>query len=105
MVLNLAPIDPPQLAALVTRVRPGGIVVNTTVWMTAPGDEERRVRGVNVYVHSDAEQLAHLVGMVDRGDLFVDVSERVSLPDLPTVHARAATGDLSGKIVVVPAVS
>ncbi|GAA4246323.1 NADP-dependent oxidoreductase [Dactylosporangium darangshiense] len=100
VVLNLAPIDPAQLAALVGLVRPGGVVVSTTVWMAAPADEERGVRGVDVFVRSDAEQLSRLVALVDRGELRVDVAERVPLAQLPALHARAAT--LSGKVIVLP---
>ena len=104
VLLNLAPIDPEEFAALVALVRPGGIVVNTTVWMPAPTDEERGVRGVNVFVRSDAQQLARLVALVDSGELRVDVAERVPLEELPALHARAASGTLpGGKIIVVPA--
>ncbi|WP_410618619.1 NADP-dependent oxidoreductase [Amycolatopsis sp. cmx-8-4] len=102
IVLNLAPVDPAELAALVTLVRPGGVVVNTTVWMPAPADEERGVRGIDLFVRSDAEQLAKLVALVDRGELRVDVAERVPLPELPALHARAAEGAVHGKVVVVP---
>jgi NADPH:quinone reductase-like Zn-dependent oxidoreductase len=102
LVLNLAPVDPAQLAALVAVVRPGGVIVNTTVWMPAPSDEVRGVRGIDLFVRSDAAQLAELVARVDRGELRVDVAERVPLAELPTVHARAATGELPGKVVVVP---
>jgi len=102
LVLNLAPIDPPQLAALLTLIRPGGVLVNTTVWMPAPSDEERGVRGIDLYVRSDAEQLSRLVALVDSGELRVDVAQRVPLADLPAIHARAAEGALSGKVVVVP---
>ena len=100
-MLNLAPVDPAQLAALADLVRPGGVVVNTTVWMPAPSDEARGVRGVDLFVRSDAAQLAELVARVDRGELRVDVAERVPLAELATVHARAAAGDLSGKVVVL----
>jgi NADPH:quinone reductase-like Zn-dependent oxidoreductase len=103
LLLNLAPVGPAQLAALVAHVRPGGVVVNTTVWMQAPSDEERGVRGINLYVRNDAEQLAQLVASVDRGELRVDVAERVPLVELPSVHARAATGELHGKVIVLPA--
>ena len=54
VLLNLAPIEPEAFTALVALVRSGGVVVNTTVWMPAPTDEERGVRGVNVFVRSDA---------------------------------------------------
>jgi NADPH:quinone reductase-like Zn-dependent oxidoreductase len=103
VVLNLAPVDPAELAALVTLVRPGGVVVNTTVWMPAPTDEDRGVRGINLFVRSDAEQLAQLVALADSGELRVDVAERVELPELPALHARAADGAVHGKVVVVPA--
>jgi NADPH:quinone reductase-like Zn-dependent oxidoreductase len=102
VVLNLAPIDPEQLAALVTLVRPGGVVVNTTVWMPAPADEARGVRAVDVFVRSDAGLLSRLVALVDRGELRVDVADRVPLAELPAVHAEAATGALRGKVVVLP---
>ncbi|MFE9093197.1 NADP-dependent oxidoreductase [Streptomyces sp. NPDC007264] len=102
IALNLAPVDPAELAALVTLVRPGGVVVNTTVWMPAPSDEERGVRGIDLFVRSDAEQLAQLVASIDRGELRVDVAERVPLAELPALHARAAEGAVHGKVVVVP---
>jgi NADPH:quinone reductase-like Zn-dependent oxidoreductase len=106
VVLNLAPIDPERLAALLTVIRPGGVLVNTTVWMPAPSDEERGVRGIDLYVRSDAQQLAHLVELVDRGELRVEVAQRVPLAGLPALHASAAAGELpSGKtVVLVPGV-
>ncbi|MCR6488690.1 NADP-dependent oxidoreductase [Amycolatopsis sp. OK19-0408] len=103
VVLNLAPVDPAELAALVTLVRPGGVVVNTTVWMPAPTDEARGVRGIDLFVRSDAGQLAKLVAQVDRGELRVDVAERVPLAELAALHARAAEGAVHGKVIVVPA--
>ncbi|MEU6741979.1 NADP-dependent oxidoreductase [Streptosporangium sandarakinum] len=101
VVLNLAPIDPARLAALLDLVRPGGVLVNTTVWMPAPSDERRDVRGIDLFVRSDAEQLSRLVALVDSGELRVDAAERAPLAELPAVHARAAAGDLTGKVIVV----
>ena len=103
LVLNLAPVAPEQLAALVGLVRDGGALVNTTVWMPAPSDTDRGVRGIDLFVDSDAGQLAELVARVDRGELRVDVGARVPLAELAAVHAQAATGALPGKVVVVPA--
>lgn len=101
VVLNLAPVDPAQLGALVPVIRDGGTLVNTTVWMPAPADDQRGVTGINLYVRSDADQLAHLVEQVDAGRLHIDIAERVPLADLPALHARAAAGALpSGKITV-----
>ena len=69
--------------------------VRSAVWMPAPSEESRGVRGIDVYVRSDAAQLAGLVERVDRGELVVDVAERVGLAELPSVHARAATGSVA----------
>ncbi|GAA1428169.1 NADP-dependent oxidoreductase [Microlunatus lacustris] len=101
LVLNLAPVAPEELTALLSLVRPGGALVSTTVWMPAPSDDERGVRGVDLFVRSDAAQLARLGGMVDQGDLHVDVAERVPLDQLPEVHVRAGAGSISGKVVVL----
>ena len=103
VLLNLAPIDPEQYAALAALVRDGGVVVGTTVWMPTPGDEARDVRAVDLYVTSDAQQLAELVAQVDRGELRIEVAERVPLAELASVHERAAAGTLSGKVVVTVA--
>jgi NADPH:quinone reductase-like Zn-dependent oxidoreductase len=102
VLLNLARIAPEQLAALVAQVRPGGVVVNTVPTLPTPADEARGVRGIGVFVRSDTDQLGRLVALVDRGELRVDVAERVPLTDLPAVHARAAAGDLPGRVVVLP---
>lgn len=103
VLLNLAPITPEQFAALAALVRDGGVVVSTTVWMPAPADDTRGVRAIDLFVRSDAEQLSELVARVDRGELSVDVAERVPLSELTSVHARAAAGNLPGKVIVVPA--
>jgi NADPH:quinone reductase-like Zn-dependent oxidoreductase len=103
VLLNLAPITPDQFTALATLVRDGGVVVSTTVWMPAPGDDARGVRAIDMYLRSDAQQLSELVARVDRGELTVAVAERVALADLASVHARAAAGTLTGKTVIVPA--
>lgn len=101
LALNLAPVAPEQLAALVPLIRDGGTLVNTTVWMPAPSDEQRGVRGIDLFVRSDADQLADLVARVNTGELTVDVAQRVPLADLSALHAQAGAGDLSGKAVVV----
>jgi NADPH:quinone reductase-like Zn-dependent oxidoreductase len=103
VLLNLAGVTPEKLVALAGLVRSGGVVVNTVPTIPTPADDERGVRAVGVFVRSDAEQLARLVELVDRGELRVDVAERVPLAELPAVHTKAATGALSGKVVVVPA--
>ncbi|MBW0104123.1 NADP-dependent oxidoreductase [Pseudonocardia sp. KRD291] len=101
VLLNLAPIDPAQFTALAALVGDGGVVVSTTVWMPAPADEGRGVRAIDLFVRSDATQLAELVARVDRGELTVDIGERIALADLRSVHTRAAAGTLAGKVVVL----
>ena len=102
VLLNLAPISPDQFITLAGLVRDGGVIVNTTVWMPAPSDETRGVRGIDLFVRSDAAQLAELAALVEKGALTVDIAERVPMTDLVSVHARAADGTLAGKVVVLP---
>lgn len=101
VALNLAPVDLDGLTGLVALVRDGGVVVSTTVWMPTPGDDRRGVRAVDLFVRSDAAQLSELVARVDRGELVIDVAQRVSLGELADVHAAAAAGTLHGKVVVL----
>ena len=63
-------------------------------------DEKRNLRGIDLFVRSDVAQLTELVNRVDRGELTVDIAERVGLPELASVHGRAADGTLAGKVVV-----
>lgn len=98
VLLNLARIAPEQFAELAALVKPDGVVVNTVPTIAIPDG----VRGVGVFVRSDAGQLAELVGMVDAGELRVEVAERVGLDQLADVHARFNESGLPGKVVVVP---
>ena len=102
MLFNLAPISEKEFAGLVALVRDGGIVVATTAWMTTPGDDTRGVRTAGVFVRADADELAQLVALVDSGELVVDIARRITLSELPAVHAEAAEGGIRGKIVAVP---
>jgi NADPH:quinone reductase-like Zn-dependent oxidoreductase len=102
VLLNLAPISPEQFSTLATRVSDGGVIVNTTVWMPAPSDQARGVRGIDMFVRNDATELAELSARVDRGELTVDIAERVPMADLASVHTRAADGTLTGKAIILP---
>jgi NADPH:quinone reductase-like Zn-dependent oxidoreductase len=103
VLLNLARIAPERLAALTALVGPDGVVANTVPAVPNPGDVGRSVRAVNVFVRNDSTQLAEIVAMADRGEITVSVAERVALADLADVHARAATGALPGRVIVLPA--
>jgi NADPH:quinone reductase-like Zn-dependent oxidoreductase len=102
VLLNLAPLNPDDFAALVPLVRDGGIVVATTAWMTTPGDEKRGVRTADVLVEAKVDELNQLVALVDSGELTVNVAGRVPLSELPAIHSKAAAGELHGKVVAVP---
>jgi NADPH:quinone reductase-like Zn-dependent oxidoreductase len=101
VVLNLAPIAPAELSALVGLIRAGGVVLSTVP--TAMPDETSGVRAVPVFARSDADQLAGLVAMIDAGELQVDVDERLPLSELSAVHGRADAGALAGKVLLLPA--
>jgi NADPH:quinone reductase-like Zn-dependent oxidoreductase len=101
VLLNLARITPEDFTAMVALVRDGGVVVNTVPTLSTPSDEARDVPAVGVFVRSDAEQLTHLVELVNSGTLRVGVAERVPLAELPSVHARADAGALRGKVILL----
>ena len=54
------------------------------------------------FLRRGAAVLTELVGLVDTGDLKVEIAQRVSLPELIKVHEEAEAGRLRGKVVVVP---
>ncbi|GAA1618362.1 NADP-dependent oxidoreductase [Actinoplanes couchii] len=99
VVLNLAAVDPEQLAATAALIRDGGVAVNTTVWMPAPADEARGVRGINLFFRPDGDQLAQLVTLLDTGKLRLATTRRVPLADLARIHTEVATAPVNGKIV------
>ncbi|MFJ4158747.1 NADP-dependent oxidoreductase [Microbacterium testaceum] len=102
VLLNLAPLDPDDFAALVGLVRDGGVVVSTTAFIATPGDERRGVDAKTVFVRADTQRLAEIVALVDAGELIVAVDRRIDLVDLPALHAEAMAGRIAGKVVVVP---
>ena len=101
VLLNLAAIEPERFSALVALVRDGGKVVSTTAFLTTPGDEARGVTAATVFVRPDHERLAALVSLVDDGSLTLEVTRRIPLAELPALHAEAAEGRITGKVVVL----
>jgi NADPH:quinone reductase-like Zn-dependent oxidoreductase len=100
VVLNLVRTSPEETAALTELTADGGIFASTTT--PGPDDAGRGVRTVQVFVRSDAAQLAELAALVDAGDLKIDVGERRPLADLRAVHDEAAAGQLPGKTILIP---
>jgi NADPH:quinone reductase-like Zn-dependent oxidoreductase len=100
VVLNLVPASPEETAQLAGLVADGGTFVSTTT--PGPEDAGRGVQTVQMFVRSDAAQLAELVARVDAGDLQIEVAERRPLTDLAAVHDQAAAGRLAGKTILSP---
>ncbi len=72
-----------------------------TVTGTAP-DPERGIRVERVSVHSDGQQLAELVKLVDAGKLSLRVAGTYRYADAAEAHRRAERGGVRGRIVLVP---
>jgi NADPH:quinone reductase-like Zn-dependent oxidoreductase len=100
VVLNLVRTDPADTARLADLLTDGGSFASTTT--PVPDDPGRGLRTAQVFVRSDAAQLAELVARVDAGDLAIHVGTRRPLTDLAAVHDEAATGRLAGKTVLTP---
>jgi NADPH:quinone reductase-like Zn-dependent oxidoreductase len=100
VVLNLAPVAATELNRLAGLIHPGGVLLSTVP--TAMPDDTNGVRAVTVFARSDADQLARLVALIDAGELYVDVAERLPLSQLSDVHARSDAGALPGKVVLLP---
>lgn len=100
LVLNLAPITPEDTDALAALTADNGTFVTaTTPPATDPG---RGVTVVRMAVRNDAAQLADLLHRAADGTLRIDVADRRTLADLPSVHAQADNGALTGKTVITP---
>ena len=101
VILELVRESPEDTAALVDLVADGGVLASATT--PGPSDPGRGVRVEQVGVRSDAAMLADLVGLVDAGELVVDVAERRPLTELAATHDDAMAGRLPGKTVLIPA--
>ena len=106
------PLNAPLLAKVRTRApatllverRDGGsIVVDLGPSIAAPGSEFAALQDRTVFVEAKVDELNRLVALVDSAELSVDVAQRVPLSGLPAIHARAAAGEVHGKIVAIPA--
>lgn len=99
VVLSLVRTTPEEATQLTELVADGGIYL-----CTIPGPVAARdgLRTVQVFVRSDAAELAGLVARVDAGDLKIYVAQRRPLADLAAVHEEADAGRLAGKTVVTP---
>jgi len=100
VLLNLVIVKEQEMTALTALVRDGGVLVSTT--SDTPGDPARGVRGVRMFVRSDAKNLAAIVAKVDADELRLDISERHPLSDIALVQREGADGLIRGKVVLTP---
>ncbi|WP_328618126.1 NADP-dependent oxidoreductase [Amycolatopsis sp. NBC_00355] len=98
VVLNLANIGEPDIAALTGLVRSGGTILSTAT--PAVGDAGRGVRGLGMQLRPDVTQLAAITKKVDTGELRVDVSAGYPLAEIAAVHQLSAAGRIRGKVVL-----
>lgn len=91
-------LDPAQFEADVAAAHDGGVVVNTTAFIAAPGDEPRGVRATTVFMRPSHDRLKQLVAI----DLTAEMTRRLFLTDLPALHAEAKAALIASKMVVLP---
>jgi NADPH:quinone reductase-like Zn-dependent oxidoreductase len=101
VVLNLIRTDAASMAALVALIAPGGVLVSTG--SPAEPDEDRKVQTINMYVRSDAAQLTEIAGLVDAGQIRLDIGGRYPLAKTARVHELSAAGNLRGKTIILVA--
>jgi hypothetical protein len=58
------------------------------------------MRSATAFVLSNLDRLVQAAALIDAGKLRVEVTRRIALSDLPTLHAEAASGRIEGKVIV-----
>jgi NADPH:quinone reductase-like Zn-dependent oxidoreductase len=102
LVVNLVPGAPADIGRLTSLVVDGGSAV-TLAPIPLDDDPDRGVRWTFFNVRSDATQLAELAGMVDKGELTLDIGGRYPLADSAAVQADGQAGKLRGRVLLIPA--
>ena len=100
LVVNLVVGTREDTASLLDVLTPDGTLVSAT----QPGGDfpDRSQRVVFFSVRSDADQLANLVGLLDLGQVQLDVSARRPLSDTAQVHKSSEDGALRGRTLLIP---
>lgn len=89
-----------EAAAQLSRyVADGGVAVSSAG--PIPEDPARSVRSADLWVRSEAAQLAELVARVDDGRLHLHIAARRPVAESRAVHEDAAGGRLTGKTVLI----
>ncbi|MFC0432247.1 NADP-dependent oxidoreductase [Kutzneria buriramensis] len=99
-IINLVPIGLPQADEFIPLVRPGGTIVSITTPLQPPPDA--RITATHFITRNNTAQLVALVTLVDTGAVTVEVTQSYPLTELDRVHRRSETGNVHGKITIVP---
>lgn len=94
VLINLTVITPDAAASLAGLVRSGGTAVSVTTPIPRPD-------AIHFVTRNDPQQLSAIVGLIDTGDLVVDIAECLHQEDLALVHRRSEAGQTRGKIILV----
>ncbi|MEU5552624.1 NADP-dependent oxidoreductase [Micromonospora sp. NPDC047793] len=100
VIVNVVVVGAGHAAALMSLVRPGGVVVSAAGALTAPAGSA--VRAVRFVARNDTRHLGALVALVDAGAVRLDIAASRPLADLASVHRDAEAGRIRGKTILVP---
>ncbi|MEV4374598.1 NADP-dependent oxidoreductase [Nonomuraea sp. NPDC049637] len=84
-------------------LRPGGLLVTLTAGVSPELAQAAEAAGVRVtpyLVEPDGAALATIAGLIDAGEVAVEVAETFPLEQAGTAHARLRTGRTRGKLVL-----
>ncbi|MER6203641.1 NADP-dependent oxidoreductase [Streptomyces sp. NPDC001586] len=99
-LLNLVPLSPSDAAALAPLVRRGGRIISIATPIEPAADAG--VSAMHMVARNDVAHLAALVELVDAAALSIDISGSRPLADLADVHHLGETGQIRGKVIVIP---
>lgn len=100
VILHLAGADP---VGLLGCLAPGGLMVRVTGTDDAEARQaaaDRGVRAPRILVEPDGAALERLVGLVDAGEIRVEVTDALPLAEAAEAHRRTESGTTRGKRVL-----
>jgi NADPH:quinone reductase-like Zn-dependent oxidoreductase len=99
LIFNLSPLSAEDVTNLLRLLKKGGTLVSAS----NPADDgvakELGVNAVRMAVKRNAKQLSKIADLVDQKFVKPNISERVPLSQLPSVHERV--GQTHGKVLII----
>ena len=96
----LDPVGKETLARSYGVVKKGGIVMSLVARPDSAELEKRGIRGADISVHPDAEDLAEIAQLIDAGKIKPIVTQILPLSDAIAAQQQAATHHTRGKVVL-----